>query len=327
MANDQYIYAVTRVHTHELHLLNRQDLEQLIAAKSVAECFQLLSDKGRGSSEIPAGDADALIEREREKTWAFIEELAGGLAPFHVFRYSNDFHNLKAAIKLVYSGLDAGDTARYFLGYGTVEPARILEAARKHEFSELPPAMAQAGQKAYEALAHTGNGQSCDMIIDYAALLAIAQAGEESGSEVLRQYSRLTVDVANIKAAVRSCRMGKQREFLQRAIVPAGSLNSQRLIAAAEQGLDEIYAYLERTDYSQTVQVLRKSMASFESWCDSRLMEHIRPQRYRYSSLEPLAAYILGRENEIAMVRLILSAKINQLSEELLRERLRELYV
>ena len=41
----------------------------------------------------------------------------------------------------------------------------------------------------------------------------------------------------------------------------------------------------------------------------------------------PLAAYILARENEIKSVRIILSGKINNLSDDSLRERVREMYV
>ena len=327
MAQETYIYAVTRVHSHEQGLLGRADLERLLSAKNGAECFRLLAEKGWGAPGLPAGDADALIACEREKTWAFIEELAGELEPFRVFRYGADFHNLKAAVKLVYAGQDTSDTDRYFRRHGTVPVDVILQAARTHDFSLLPAAMAEAGRAAYEQLAHTANGQACDMVIDYAALLAIDEAGKRSESALLRQYARFTVDAANIKAALRGSRMGKDRAFLERAIPPAGSLDREALILAAERGVDDVAAYLRTTDYADAADALQRSMAAFECWCDNRLMEQIRPQRYNYESIEPIAAYLLARENEIAMVRLILSVKVNQLSDDMLRERWRDMYV
>ena len=43
--------------------------------------------------------------------------------------------------------------------------------------------------------------------------------------------------------------------------------------------------------------------------------------------LEPLAAYILARRNEIKCVRMILTGKQNELADDMIRERLREMYV
>ncbi|MDL2219116.1 V-type ATPase subunit [Ruminococcaceae bacterium OttesenSCG-928-O06] len=327
MAEEQYVYAVTRVHINEQGLLSKQDLEQLISAPTLAEAFRLLTDKGWGSADIAADDPDALVAYETARTWGLIEELVGDSTPFNVFRVANDYHNLKAAIKLAYSADDENETGRYFLGFGTVPVETIVKAADEHDFSALPEDMAKAGQEAYEALAHTGVGQACDMVIDRAALVAVDKAGKETKSELLRRYAELTVDSANIKTAVRCCRMGKNRDFIDRAIAPAGTLNTEKLAAAAAEGMDAIYEYLRTTAYAGAVDELEVSLANFERWCDNQLIEMIRPQRNNYFSLEPLAAYILGRENEIKMVRLILSAKMNDLPAEALRERLRETYV
>lgn len=308
-------------------MLSRQDIEQLIGSGSVSEAFRLLTDKGWGSPELPANDPDALVAFELDKTWKQIGELAGDLSAFNVFRYANDFHNLKAAIKLAYSANEEADTSRYFVQFGTVEVEKICKAANEHNFTLLPDDMAQAGRNAYEALAHTSSGQACDMVIDRAALLAIDKAGKKSESQLLRRYAQLTVDSANIKAAVRCCLMNKNREFIERAVAPAGTLDTARLIAAASENIEAIYHVLDATAYSGAVDALKTSLAAFERWCDNQMIEMIRPQRSNYFTIEPLAAFILGRENEIRMVRLVLSAKINHLSDEKLRERLRDMYV
>lgn len=325
--NNEYIYAVTRIHGQEGSLLNAQDLEQLLGAHDVDECYRQLAEKGWGSSDCPGSDSDALMAYEREKTYSLIRELLGDLAPLNVLFCENDFHNLKAAIKLVYTEQDLGNPEQYFLQPSAISPDDMLCAVRQHDFVKLPPALAEAGVRAYEILMQTGNGQACEMTIDYAALLVIDAEGKHSGIGLLQRYAEQKVDTANIKAAVRACRMGKGRDFLTRAIAPAGSLYIKGLIDAAESGLDDIYEYLMGTQYAGAVDSLRDSLAAFECWCDNRLIESIRPQKYEYFSIEPLAAYVLGRENEIAMVRLILSAKVNRLSDTVIRKRWRLLYV
>ncbi len=324
---EEYIYAVTRVHMAEQHLLSRQDMEQMIQMGGAAEVFRFLADKGWGTQETPAGDVEALLDAETEKTWGLIGELVGEVESFHVFRLASDYHNLKAAIKLAFTANEETNQAHYFLPGGTVELEKIRKAAREHDFGALPEGMAAAGREAYEVLAHTGNGQLCDMVLDRAALQAVDKAGQGAGCALLRRYAEITVDAANIKAAVRCCRMNKSREFMEKATARAGTLDIKALLDAASSGLQAVYQYLETTAYAGAVEALKSSMAAFECWCEDQMIRMIRPQRTNYFGLEPLAAFILGRENEIKMVRLILSAKLNHLSDEVLRERLRETYV
>ena len=68
-------------------------------------------------------------------------------------------------------------------------------------------------------------------------------------------------------------------------------------------------------------------MSAFEKWCDDYLTEVMRSQKWEPFGIGPIVAYILARENEMKAVRLILSAKINNLSEETVKERLRSMYV
>lgn len=103
-------------------------------------------------------------------------------------------------------------------------------------------------------------------------------------------------------------------------------ISNSLLSASAVESLDAVYAYLDRTVYADAVPEI-KHPSAFERWCDNKLIRSIRPQIHNPSSIGPLAAYILARENEIKSVRIILSGKLNHLSEESVRERVREMYV
>lgn len=328
MAEDnQFIYAVTCIHMQESKLLNRQDVEKLLAAPC-ADLFRMLTEKGWGSPETPPGDVEALLQTETQKTWDLVTELVGDVAAFDVFRCANDYHNLKAAIKLSYADVSDAAQTGYYLPFGTVRIESIQKAARERDFANLPPDMAEAGRKAHEVLNNTGNGQLCDMVVDRASLMALDAAGQNVSSELLQCYARITVDMANIKSAVRCLRMRKSREFAELAVAPAGTLDRDALIAAAVSGKDESMAhFLGRTAYADAVPALTESIAAFECWCDNEIIRMIRPCRAQYFGIEPLAAYILGRENEIRMVRLILTVKMSDMHSRMLHERLRETYV
>ncbi len=93
----------------------------------------------------------------------------------------------------------------------------IRTAVLENQFEDLPEEMREPAQEAQRVLLQTGDGQLCDVILDRAALDAVYRAGKESGNEFLKLYAELTVACADIKTAVRAARMGKGREFLERA--------------------------------------------------------------------------------------------------------------
>ena len=57
------------------------------------------------------------------------------------------------------------------------------------------------------------------------------------------------------------------------------------------------------------------------------MIEAIKPQKYNAFSAGPLVAYLLARQNEIKTVRMILTGKQNGFPDEMIRERIREMYV
>jgi len=322
MAENQYLYAVARIRSKELGLLSKSDIEQLMSCKSEKECMNFLADKGWGKTDHDT--AEQMLAAEREKTWDLIGELVDDISVFNTFLYNNDFHNLKAAIKQIYTDSRSDNI---YISHGTVDPAVILEAVKERNFGRLPEFMREAAQEAYEVMMHTGDSQLCDLIIDRAALDTILIKSRESGNEVIALYGELKVAAADINIAIRSIKTGRDRAFMERAIAECDSLNKKELIDSAMEGIEAVYEYLSRTKYAEAVDAIKESASAFERWCDNLIIRNISPQKYNPFTLSPLAAYILARENEIKTVRIILSGKRNEIHDSSIRERLRDMYV
>ncbi|MDF2950856.1 MAG: hypothetical protein K0S18_439 [Anaerocolumna sp.] len=322
MADDQFVYAVARIRAKELTLLDNAFFDQLMAAKSYKECLQLLSDKGWGRTGEES--AEELLSVEREKTWDLMGELVSDLSIFNTFLYDNDFHNLKAAIKQVYVG---EEVPNIYISRGTIQPEIIYNGVKQHDFSLLPEHMKACAEEAYQVQLHTGDSQLCDVIIDRATLETIYAKAKETGNELLIKYAELKVVAADIMIAIRGNRTGKGKEFFARAMVDCASLDKNRLIEAALTDEEAIYDYLSTTIYADAVLSMKESSAAFEKWCDNLIIKNIKPLKYDSFSMSPLAAFILARENEIKSVRILLSGKLNNLPDEFIRERLREMYV
>lgn len=323
MAKPDYIYAVARIRAKELLCFGSPAMEQLMACKTYEECLRMLNEKGWGNGS--AGQTpESLLDGERNKTWEQLRELVEDMSVFDVFLYANDYHNLKAAIKENYAPSHGADI---YSSNGTIDPAVFRQAADEHDFSVLPAGMRDAAEEAMSVLRETGDGQLCDIIIDKAALNAILQAGKASGDPLLAFYAEHTVATANIKTAVRCQKTGKSLDFIRRALAECDTLDVSLLTQASVESFDAIIAYLNTTEYSGAAEALTQSASAFERWCDNRLIEKIRPQKYETSTIGPLAAWLLARENEIKTVRILLSGKRNGLSDDAIRERLREMYV
>lgn len=323
MAKPDYIYAVARIRAKELLCFGSPAMEQLMACKTYEECLHMLNEKGWGNGS--AGQTpESLLDGERNKTWEQLRELVEDMSVFDVFLYANDYHNLKAAIKENYAPSHGADI---YSSNGTIDPAVFRQAADEHDFSVLPAGMRDAAEEAMSVLRETGDGQLCDIIIDKAALNAILQAGKASGDPLLAFYAEHTVATANIKTAVRCQKTGKSLAFIQRALAECDTLDVSLLAQTAVESFEAMIEYLGRTCYSGAAEALTQSASAFERWCDNRLIEKIRPQKYETSTIGPLAAWLLARENEIKTVRILLSGKRNGLSDDAIRERLREMYV
>lgn len=321
--SEQYTYAVARIRALEVSLFSNSTIDQLMACQSYDQCLQFLEEKGWGDSET-SGNAEAILTREEEKIWEVVKELSVDMKNFDVLSYAKLYHNLKAAIKEVCT---EEKNRHIFYEDVSVPGSTMLEIVKERDFVKLPDHMQSVAAEAFDTLLHTRDGQLCDVIIDRAALDAVYRAGKASDVRIIRDYAESTVAVADIKIAVRSQKTAKSIDFMKRAMAECDSVNVDQLSKAALAGMDAIRDYLLGTAYAEGAAALEESPSAFERWCDNRIIQTISPQKYNAFTIGPVIAYVIARQNEIKTVRIILSGKLNELPEDSIRERVREMYV
>ena len=318
-----FTYAVARIRSHETRLLSDADLNGLMAAKDAPTVMRMLRDKGWGDG---SGDQhpEQLLKAEEEKLWSFIDEIVPERDTFAFLLVQNDFHNLKVAVKAITRGVDPEDM---FIRNAMTDPAQMYDALKRREYGELPEYLRGTAKEAMTVLLQTSDGQLCDVIIDRACMEYVYQLGKDHDNELVRLYCELFVVCADIKLAVRCAKVNKNRDFIQRALADCATLDVPRLAAASSVGYQNVIAYLNTTEYRSATHALELSMSAFEKWCDDYLTAVMKPQKWEPFTIGPVVAYIIARRNEIKAVRMILSAKVNGLSEEMIKERLRLMYV
>lgn len=324
MSKTKYTYAVARIRALEVSLLTNAVIEQLLACKSAEQALQLLVEKGWGDLTAGTLDADEVLNKEEEKMWQTIREVAPDMHVFDVLSLPKLYHNLKAAIKEVCTEVE---NKNIFYDDCEITGEEMFALVQNKEFDKLPSNMPATAREAFDTLLHTRDGQLCDLIIDHATLEAMLEAGKKSGEKIIEEYAQTAVAIADIKIAVRSQKTGKNAEFMKKAMVNCSEINVDQLTQAALAGAEEIAQYLEGTSYREGADALRISPSAFERWCDNKMTDSMRSQKYESFSVGPLLAYLLARQNEIKTVRIILTGKQNEFPDEAIRERIREMYV
>ena len=320
MKKNNYLFAVASVRALENALLKQSDLEQLINAEDYNRAVSILTEKGY---EISSTDYSSALDNELEKTWEYVSKAAPESEALKAFVVKNDFQNLKAILKAEVMSYNAED---YFVKPCVIEPEKLFKAVSERKFDELPSFIGKAAKNALDLITTTGNGQLCDAVADTAALCAISDFLKAENDELLCEYADTFVAVTDIKPAYRAVKTGKNRAFIERSLAPCNKLNLTDMVNAADSGMEDFCEFLS-SGFSDYRAELEKSPSAFEKYCDDKLLQIIKKAKMTAFGVSPLAAYFVAKETEIKCLRIILSGKLSFVSGEIIRERMRELYV
>ena len=321
MKDTAFTFAVAKIRAIETKLLNSSDLEQLITASDYEATIKIIKEKGiAGEKE----DINSSLKNQMLETWLLLREISPDLSSLETLVVKNDFHNLKAALKYLVSGSKGED---FFIVPSLVKPEQVKSAVLSKKFYELPKFLENAAEKAYDILVRTRDGQLADILIDAITLDNMIQRAEQSDNAFIQRLVELICVTTNIKIAYRAAKTGKDEVFLQTALCNAKNLDKSALISAAKKGPEELLAYLSETRYSDAAKNIKISVTAFEKWCDDIIMSHIESAKYKSFGVEPLIAYYIAKETEIKTLRIILSCKYNNIQADIIRERVRKLYV
>ncbi len=323
-----FLHVSARIRSREKKLLTQRQLSQMAEAPTHDEAWKLANDAGIGAGKPYADYEEALAESLGE-TYAFLREHTGGQDFLGLFRYEYDALNLKILVKAQAMG---GEEKEELTRLGGVPAGRLREEFKLRRLNSVPALIADAVWEASDVLARTNDPQWVDVIVDKAMLAAMADKAGQYNIPFLRRVVQTKIDIANIRAAVRLVRMGKEASFAERVLSPGGCLGLDSLLAAYPKGIEGIVALLEGSGYADTLAPalpgLRagEPLTAFERLCDDLLTETLSSARYLPFGVELLIVFALAREAEARAVRIVMASRLAGVAPALIKERLRETY-
>ncbi len=308
----------------ENKLLTRERMDRMIEARDDAEAMKLLAECGYNES---AG-LDAALAQARAEVFKDMEQGAPAPQLVKVFQIKYDYHNAKTIIKAQAMG---SDPERLLLAGGRYDPAQLWDGWKREALSGVSEAFKRAMEQAKAVLADGGDPQQADLVLDRACYGEMAGLAQKLESPFLQGYVRLSVDVANLRAAVRVARMGREDEFLRQVLLPGGNVSETAIAAARGDALDEVFRsgpLAQAADLgAKLAQPGGGSLTAFERECDNALTAYLAAARRIPFGEEAVIGYLYAKELEFTAIRAIFAGRAAGLDGETIRSRLRETYV
>lgn len=326
---ESLINSIARLRVIEKRLLTREAVSRLAAAKDYEECLKILSESGYGMKSDPdePDRAEAMIRAELGEAYSVTEELMPKhFAPvLEVFRMRHDITNIKLLYKLRLLGAEL-DKAE--LGFGGIYDGDKLKAAvKKGDYSMLPKTIAAALEELDVDTYRSADPQAVSVKLD-GAYMKYAMGLK---NQFVKKYFSALADFTNLIAIL--------RDVPDERLLPAGDYSAAELKRFREALSDskekaaallksplEISEVKERIRAAFSEYLKTGAVAPVEKARDEYLIGLASGNRSDIDSPAPIVGYLLAREREAEVVRLILTAKRSGIPASVIEERSMALY-
>ena len=313
MPQNSAVYAVSRIRSRERTLFNRDAVKRL-AASSAKEALRMLIDANYGAMpDASILDTDAMIESELERTYELVREVTTKPSLTDIFFLASDITNLKLYIKLRITG--SKETPAVARG-GVYEPAELKRMVENGDYKELPGAIA-------DAMADIEADIAADRVDPAMISVKLDQSyidhAISSGDAFIQAYFKATADFDNLIALARLSALNAPVERLKKLLLSGGDIPKELIIKHYLSPREQLKKGLEEYALSSNAMALERAR-------DNALMRFASRGKNEIDTIAPVIGFLLAKRQEAKVIRLIMTALRNGLSEEVINERTRVLY-
>jgi len=142
----------------------------------------------------------------------------------------------------------------------------------------------------------------------------------ETKSEFLKDFIKRFIDLYNIKTALRINYQAGTEALLERNLIDGGYIPGEEFVKPSTSPLLNNYRRIIQEGIAQTEK--DGNFAVLERQMEDYLTELMRPAKYMFFGPEAVFGYCLAKENELKRLHLILLAKLNNIPDSEVQERL-----
>ncbi|MCK4352020.1 V-type ATP synthase subunit C [candidate division WOR-3 bacterium] len=323
----RYAYAVGRIRALEAKLLSSYKIARLLEAKDGDELLRSLQDTDY-SAWLPgdARDYENMLKKARIELHNLVDKLILDELFITVLKVKYDYHNAKVLLK---SAIKEEEAFWLLSELGNIPKDELKSIFQEERYDKLGYNLPLAIGEAIATYYTNKDPRFLDIILDkfYYSYLA-----ETPHNTFLNSLTKIEIDLVNIKTLLRIKWLKEEKSLLRASLVPGGWLEAFRFLESFDEPIESIPKYFNYTPYAdifnEGIEFLRtkNSFSRLEKLCDTHFTEFCRATKYLTFGIEPIIAYFYGKENEFKILRMIFVGKLNQIPEDLIKERLPEAY-
>lgn len=331
----RYVYQAAQVRVLEMQMLTRATLLDLANAQNFEQAADLLSatEYALPSSTVRARHSFAEMENillaRRKAVRDLFAELILDKPIVQLFRTRDDFANLRLAVRRTLTEKPIGTD---YSPDGNVPPEQFEQAFEAEDYEVFPDYMQRATEQAVLAYYQNKDVRQIDHAIDRIQAEYNLKTARRLNRIFLLGLFRIQIDLTNIRTLLRlkftESEQGprlagtKTKVFLKGGFIPLPRLNHVlELSYDAMPPLFFVTPYYRIVEPGATYLMSDKSFLRVEQKCDEHLTGFLKSTVEITAGPQPIIAYLLMKEHEIRTVRLILTAKRNNLDTKLILDR------
>lgn len=320
----RYTFETAQVRALEMQMLTRTMLMDMANAESFKAAAGLLSAaeyalprEGKSFTEV-----ENILRARRQVVRELFSDLMLDEPIVQLFRTRDDFANLRLAVRRTLTDKQLGTD---YSGDGNFPPELFESVFEQENYNLFPDYMSEAAEKAVLAYYKNKDIRQVDYAIDGVQAEYNLKKAHQLERIFLLGLFRIHVDLINIRTMLRL----KFTESEERNVfLKGGYIEPERLQHGLDLGYEVLGPLFFVTPYYRVVETgagyltSNKSFLKLEQQCEEHLMGFLKSTIQITAGPQPIIAYLLMKENEIRTVRLILTAKKNNLDTQLILDRL-----
>ena len=306
MNRNDFILPVSMIKVQEKKLLNEDRLIKMLETNSFKEILRILNDTDYSYSiatTMQDDEYEKIINGELERVFKFTREISKNnqeIVDLAALKY--EYQNLKLLLKDKGNVLDV-----YNISTGIIDKEELMNNFNEvKKYKDFKEACIKLDKMYFKHLLKLANSTSIPLFIDYA---------------------KISIDRYNIVTFLRLKKQNRNVDYLDDILVDGGSISKEELIKVY---FNNTYLLLfKKKIATKTWDTFEKNgdILEIEKIFDNMIISLAKEYKYITIGPEPIFTYIIAKEYELKALRLIMSAKLNDIDIELVKSRLRGVYV
>jgi V/A-type H+-transporting ATPase subunit C len=326
--DERYVYAVARIRALETKLLSPQKVSRL-AGFSSEELLKSLGDTDYAPF-LPSSpnDYEVIIDNGREILYSLMDKLILDPPVIQFLKARFDNYNIKMSLKAKIAETEP----KALSPYGNISTSEIMDIFRNELYSRLPSQYEDGVKKAVEAYYIDRDPSMLDIIIDQSYFAYQGEKVLESGNLFLSVLHKINIDLTNIKTLTRTKWAKVEKRRFSRGLIDGGFIPYNEFLDIYDEAEESLWERLRFTPYFRILSegapaiFEKSSFLKLEKLCDNTFLEFLGSSKFLTFGVEPVVTYFYAKENEFKVLRMLFTASIYGIEQDVLKERLPEVY-